>query len=676
MNITLVALRAVTYVAAMLMFGASLFVIYSPGRRGLDAQDEERDEWRALRRSVWQLQLACGIATLVAGLAWLVIHSAAVAGVPILRAVTAGVAGEIFLATWFGRAMALHLGLALVLIGILVSRGAVVARSPLRSDLILAILSAGILATLAWTGHAAATRGSDRYVHLGSDVVHLLAAGTWLGALPLLAVILIRAAHRQSPALDRTAVRTIQRFSPIGVACVGALIVTGWINAGYLVATWAALFGTMYGQLLLLKLALFALMLAFAARNRFILTPRLEEAVHGRDDASRAEMRYIARNAWIESILAVVIVVIVGALGITVPGAHTEISWPLSFTFDANALDEDHPLEHAFSGLILTALVAAGVAAHSFRRGHKSAGWAAAVVATSAIALFGHLFVVPAHPTTYARPPVRYTTATIASGATLYQSNCAACHGGDGHGDGLAAASLPIRPANLTSGHAVHHHPGDLYWWIARGIPGTPMPGFDGRLTPEQVWQLVTFLHAVADAQGARGLTSEVGNWRPIVAPDFPFEIAGGEQETLVEQRGHRAVLVVLYAYPESRTRLTELSKARETLERAGVRVIAVPFDAEASGVSNAEGVDPALLALCDPSVAAVYSLFLPKLPEPHGGSPERHAEVLVDRAGYLRSVRIGANDASIDRISRLVQDADRLSREPAHPPESRTHMH
>jgi uncharacterized membrane protein len=186
-------------------------------------------------------------------------------------------------------------------------------------------------------------------VHLGGDVAHLLAAGAWLGALPLVAAIFIRAARRQSQALDRIVVRTTQRFSAIGVACVGTLLVTGTINAWYLVATWAALFGTPYGQLLLLKLARFALMLAFAARNRLILMPRLQKAGRGTADPSRDAMRGIARNASIEAALGVAVVIIVGALGISIPGVHTEISWPLPFRLDPDsfAVVPAHPTTYA-----------------------------------------------------------------------------------------------------------------------------------------------------------------------------------------------------------------------------------------------------------------------------------------------------------------------------------------
>ncbi|HET7031479.1 MAG TPA: copper homeostasis membrane protein CopD, partial [Casimicrobiaceae bacterium] len=623
MNTAEVALRAVTYVAAMLMFGASLFVIYARGGARAPAEEDLRRQWNALRRRIRQLQLGCIVATLVAGLLWLVIHSAAVAGIPALEAVSGAAAGEVLRETLFGRAMAWHLGLGVVLAVMLVlDRRVVETRSSLRSDVIRVVLSAAILASLGWMGHAAATRGFDRYVHLGGDVAHLLAAGAWLGALPLLAVLLVGAARRQSPSFDRVALLATRRFSAIGVLCVGALLVTGVVNAWYLVATPPALFGTAYGQLLLLKLALFAGMLILAARNRFVLTPRIQEAVSRGADAGRIGMRSIARNAWGEAALGLGVVAIVGALGIAVPGAHAEIVWPLPFTLDVDSFA-----------------------------------------------------VARAHPTTYARAPVRYATATVAAGATLYRANCEACHGVDARGDGPAAASLPVRPPNLTSGHAIHHRPGDLYWWIAHGIPETPMPAFEGRLTDEQIWQVMTFVHAETDAREARALTNRVANRRPIAAPDFPFETAGGDQETLAEQRSSHAVLLVLYAYPESRERLIALAAARTTLERAGVRVIAIPIDAKTPIASNAEGVDATMLAVCDPSVAAVYSRFLPKPSGAREGAPAQHAELLVDRAGYVRSISIGVAAAPGNRVAELLQDADRLAREPPEPV-SRMHMH
>jgi len=41
-------------------------------------------------------------------------------------------------------------------------------------------------------------------------------------------------------------------------------------------------------------------------------------------------------------------------------------------------------------------------------------------------------------------------TASAKMGATLFKSNCVACHGAGGKGDGPSGRLLPTRPANLT----------------------------------------------------------------------------------------------------------------------------------------------------------------------------------------------------------------------------------
>jgi Copper resistance protein D len=57
------------------------------------------------------------------------------------------------------------------------------------------------------------------------------------------------------------------RFSAFGVVAVGTLLVTGLINAFYLVGSIPALVGTNYGRLLAAKVALFFAMVAVAARR-------------------------------------------------------------------------------------------------------------------------------------------------------------------------------------------------------------------------------------------------------------------------------------------------------------------------------------------------------------------------------------------------------------------------
>ena len=65
------------------------------------------------------------------------------------------------------------------------------------------LVAAAYLASLAWAGHAAAGQASG-LVQLLSDVVHLLAAGAWLGALPGLVFLLEPLAAARGCRTDRS----------------------------------------------------------------------------------------------------------------------------------------------------------------------------------------------------------------------------------------------------------------------------------------------------------------------------------------------------------------------------------------------------------------------------------------------------------------------------------------
>ncbi len=61
-----------------------------------------------------------------------------------------------------------------------------------------------------------------------------------------------------------------------------------------------------------------------------------------------------------------------------------------------------------------------------------------------------------------------------------------------GSGDGTAAKSLSVPPADLTAGHLWIHDDGELFWWLSHGIDsadgGQAMPGFSGVLDEDQRW--------------------------------------------------------------------------------------------------------------------------------------------------------------------------------------------
>jgi putative copper export protein/mono/diheme cytochrome c family protein len=664
MNALFVTVRAVHFASAMLLFGELVFVlcVAKPLWRGagnaiLDGYDVSR--W-PVRMAVWGL-----VASIASGVAWLAIEAAVMSGMSLEQALNRTTVALVLGETLFGRVWVLRaavgIGLGVLLTAIIMARDD---RRRSRLTPGAAVLAAVYLATLAWAGHAAAGPPEERSLHLTSDAVHLLAAGAWLGALPGLAFLLGRAQRISNvPSLD-TAADVTRRFSALGVASVGALLLSGLANTWYLVGDVPALVGTDYGRVLLAKLALFAAMITLALVNRLRLTPRL----HTHD---RAALRGLRRNALLEAAAGLLVLSLVGLLGITVPAAHQAPVWPFAYTLSLEPVYGAVGLSTVLVFAASIALVAAGMAVQGFRT-RRSALWisglAGICVAASSSAW---LLAVPAHPTSYQTSPVRYTTTSIVSGSARYARDCSACHGSDGR----AAASLAMKPANLLE-YASHHRAGDIFWVIAHGIPGTPMPAFAPQLTDSEIWELIQFLRAQSEATDARALNHRVEPWRPIVAPDFTFEIDAQPQESLRKQRERFVTQLVFYTLPDSLPRLRKLATEKRAFAAAGVRVIAVPLVISSTS-PDAETVNDgkSIFAITRPDVAMAYAIFARRGIE-SGDDASTHVEFLIDRQGYLRARWIGVPAAATDRTGEILSQIKQLDDERARAPPPAGHAH
>lgn len=185
-------------------------------------------------------------------------------------------------------------------------------------------MGAAALASLAWTGHGAADEGPRGLLHLTADIVHLLAAGVWVGALAGLLLILAKTRSSGIDWTDRIALahRALAGFATVGTVAVALIVATGLVNSWFLIgfANISSLASSLYGRLLILKLVIFAGMIGLAGLNRFKLTP----AITAQDGALVAgAMRSIRRSVALEASLALVVLGLVAWLGTLAPPASS-----------------------------------------------------------------------------------------------------------------------------------------------------------------------------------------------------------------------------------------------------------------------------------------------------------------------------------------------------------------
>ncbi len=271
---------------------------------------------RAVRRQLAWIGFIGLLVTVLSGAAWLLLVAQSMSERPLADVLSEGIFWTVLSETTFGRDWLLRLVLACLLAGLFLRLTTAKNDASFWIKLAVVALSAGLVGTLAWAGHAVGSSGIDGIVHPAADVLHLVAAAAWVGGLLPLVLVL---GTIEGGAGSLAAARSVTlRFSALGVVAVGTLLVTGTINTWYLAGSITALTETDYGRLLLTKIALFLGMVAIAAVNRLRLTPRL--VAGGNDRTTPRAWRELRRNALIEIVAGAAILAIVAALGVTPPG--------------------------------------------------------------------------------------------------------------------------------------------------------------------------------------------------------------------------------------------------------------------------------------------------------------------------------------------------------------------
>jgi len=121
-----------------------------------------------------------------------------------------------------------------------------------------------VLLSFTLVGHST---GAPRLLLASLLLLHLGALAFWVGALlPLYRI-------SAPPHLSQSAGRVLQRFGQVAAPVLAALIAAALLLAWRLLEGWSPLLHSAYGQVLLLKLAVLALLLGLAGLNRWLLVP-------------------------------------------------------------------------------------------------------------------------------------------------------------------------------------------------------------------------------------------------------------------------------------------------------------------------------------------------------------------------------------------------------------------
>jgi mono/diheme cytochrome c family protein len=97
------------------------------------------------------------------------------------------------------------------------------------------------------------------------------------------------------------------------------------------------------------------------------------------------------------------------------------------------------------------------------------------------------------------------SAASIAAGQTLYQKQCAGCHGDTGHGDGAMGEELNPKPSNLTDADWKHGSTdGEIFTVIRDGVKSTAMKGFSRKMTTHQLWDVVNYVRSIGPKTGTQ----------------------------------------------------------------------------------------------------------------------------------------------------------------------------
>ena len=485
-----------------------------------------------------------------------------------------------------------------------------------------------------------------------ANAAHVVAATLWFGGLLPLAVV-----RFTGRGIDFR--KALTGFSAIALPLMIVVIGTGTVLTVARVGSWAGLFGTEYGAILLFKMAGLAIVLMTAANLR------IYRGSHALPHARRSWSGYLLA---LEYVAATIVVFAAGVLGQTTPAIHGDVVWHLDFRFAPQTAWKDPGNERSIYAGIAVFLVALGFAFVMRARGARRV---ASVVAVSGCMIGSAMalpaMTVPAFPSTFDRSPISYGATNIAWGQTTFHTTCWSCHGRSGRGDGPAATTMRPPPADLTAPHLGDHTMGDMFWWVSNGYAGSAMPGFKATLSDDERWRLVNYVMALSLGYQGRLIG-------PDIAPAFPwlpaidFAIPGQEPEhTLLAPRGRSNKLLVFLG-GSAPAALRETLSHLADLETLDVVIVVGPHAVRADVDLAQDGPRLTVVDDRDGVISSAWALYRRSLVHPGfddtDGLP-RVVAFLVDRFGYVRARWRNDEDCPLFDVASLTKQVRDLSNEP-----------
>ena len=177
---------------------------------------------------------------------------------------------------WMMREVVIVLAIILAIYMILLQQRSRIAKTAL--PIANLVLASALLIAITMSGHAAAVNPDIVSYAIIIDWLHLLAASLWVGGMMYIATNYLPVLKRlHIPQQARSLVTVLPYFTPLAIAGVVIMAITGPFSATFHLTSWQQFLSTAYGRALLVKIALIGGLLVSSAIHVGILRPHLKK---------------------------------------------------------------------------------------------------------------------------------------------------------------------------------------------------------------------------------------------------------------------------------------------------------------------------------------------------------------------------------------------------------------